>query len=620
MDLISVKEERWKTYPVIALAGNPNVGKSTVFNALTGMHQHTGNWPGKTVTTAEGVCKYKNRKYRLVDLPGTYSLLARSPEEAAARDFIASGRADAVVVVCDATCLERNLNLALQIMEICRRVVVCVNLLDEAERKGIRVDISGLAEKVGVPVVGVVGHRKRTLSPLLATMASSLSEEPPNPIVSPGQHTLLPEERLAVCHQVFCETVHCSSDLGDRSDRTADRILTGRKFGYPLMAILLAFILWLTIKGANYPSRILAEALTGLETVLSRLLLSLGVAPLLHDALILGVYRMLSWVISVMLPPMAIFFPLFTFLEDIGYLPRIAFNLDKPFQRCGACGKQALTMAMGFGCNAAGVIGCRIIDSPRERLLAIATNSLVPCNGRFPILISLLSVFFAADSSILAAIMLTGLIMTGIGATFLVTGLLSKTVLKGTPSFFTLEMPPYRRPQPGKILVRSIMDRTLFVLGRAAAVAAPAGLLLWAMANTHVNDAPLLQIVSDGLSPVGAFLGLDGAILLAFLLGWPANETVVPILLMIYLSGNSLSDGFSLSQIHAILASNGWTPVTALCVLLFTMFHWPCSTTMLTIYKETKSIGWTLLSAFLPTAVGAAACIAVRITGALLLR
>lgn len=589
----------------VALTGNPNVGKSTLFNALTGMRQHTGNWPGKTVAVARGRYRWKNAEYLLVDLPGSYSLIPHSPEEEVTSDYIVSGEADVVVVVCDATCLERNLLYVLQILCVTRRVIVCLNLMDEARRKGIRIDIAALSAMLQTQVVGVSARDKKTLAPLLDAVDRCISEQ-----------NDMPENGLLISSQdidrISREIARAVITLEDpdyaRKDRAADKVLTGKRWGYPLMVLLLGALLWLTIVGANYPSAVLSRLLFGMGDALYSFLQRAGISPVIRNALILGVWRVLSWVISVMLPPMAIFFPLFTLLEDVGYLPRIAFNLDKPFHRCKACGKQALTMSMGFGCNAVGVTGCRIIESPRERLLAILTNSFVPCNGRFPLLITLLTIFFVTGSSLLTALLLTGIILLGIVFTLLATKLLSVTFLRGKPSSFALELPPYRKPQIGQVIVRSIFDRTLFVLGRAAAVAAPAGLVLWAMANISLGETTLLRACAAFLEPLAAPLGMDGSILLAFILGWPANETVLPIALMIYLSTGTLSDGASSAQIGAILVSNGWTWATACSVLLFTLLHWPCSTTLLTVYKETKSVRWTLLASTLPTAFGALAC------------
>ena len=597
---------------VVALAGNPNVGKSTVFNELTGMHQHTGNWPGKTVSGAVGVCRRDDEKFTIVDLPGCYSLKAHSPEEEVARDFIEEGNPDAVVVVCDATALERNLNLVLQTIEKTNKVVVCVNLLDEAEKKKIKIDFKKLEKLLGVSVVGISARQKIGLDNLI----SEIKNVSQIPRFEPKEETEI-KDIIRQAEKIANETVTYENEKYDERDRKTDRLLTG-KTGYPIMLLMLLLIFWLTIEGSNYLSAYLSTFLFKTEEWMYQGLAFLGVPYIICEFLIHGAYRMLVWVVSVMLPPMAIFFPLFTLLEDLGYLPRVAFNLDKCFKKCSACGKQALTMCMGFGCNAAGVVGCRIIDSERERLIAMITNNFVPCNGRFPTLISIISMFIiTASSGVLAslgsALVLLSVIVLGILMTFLVSKILSVTVLKGVPSSFTLELPPYRKPQIGKVLVRSIFDRTLFVLGRAALVSAPAGLIIWIMANVSVGDSTLLVHMSEFLDPLGKFMGLDGIILMAFILGFPANETVVPIMLMAYLSQGVLTDAPSLSELKNILISNGWTIVTAINVMLFSLMHWPCSTTLMTIKKESGSFKWTFVSALIPTVCGFLLCIFVNL-------
>ncbi len=601
---------------VVAVAGNPNVGKSTLFNNLTGMNQHTGNWPGKTVGSAQGYCKSEKYTYRLVDIPGTYSLIAHSPEEEVARDYICSGEADAVLVVCDATCLERNLNLALQIINLCQRVVVCVNLLDEAEKKGICINLEKLSKELGVPVVGTVAREKENLDGLLKKLDVCV-EMPCRENQEEANTELSTEEQAAFfvkqAEEIAKKTVSFEQEEYYKRDRKLDRLLTSKRTGYPVMILLLAFVLWLTIAGANYPSLLLSAGLFQIQEELTKLFRFLGAPDWLHGVLVLGMYRVLAWVVSVMLPPMAIFFPLFTLLEDAGYLPRIAYNLDKPFQKCHACGKQGLSMCMGFGCNAAGVVGCRIIDSPREQMIAILTNTFVPCNGRFPTLIALITMFFIGTqgtigASFVSAGLLTLLVLLGVGMTFCMSWLLSKTILKGMPSAFTLELPPYRRPQIGKVIVRSIFDRTLFVLRRAIAVAAPAGILIWILANVTVGDVSLLGHCTAFLDPFAHLLGMDGVILTAFILGFPANEIVMPIMIMAYMAQGSLMEMENLTAMKVLFVSQGWTWVTAVCVMIFSLMHWPCSTTLLSIKKETGSWKWTLLATVLPTGTGMLLC------------
>ncbi len=591
--------------PCIALAGNPNVGKSTLFNALTGLRQHTGNWAGKTVALARGTYTYEGKEYTLVDLPGTYSLAAHSPEETVARDFIEQGDADGVVVVCDATCLERNLILVLQVLELTGRVIVCVNLLDEARRLGIDVDLDGLSRRLGIPVLGISAGRNEGLDALLRAVAV-LPEQPSTP-----HPPAPPEHRVRLAEQYAVQAIRSRRAEQARRQQRLDRLLTSKSTGIPLMLLLLGVILWLTIAGANYPSQLLSALFAKLCTAAREWLSS--APPWLSSLLIDGVLQVTGWVISVMLPPMAIFFPLFTLLEDLGYLPRVAFVLDHAFQKAKACGKQALTMCMSLGCNACGVTGCRIIDSPRERLIAILTSSLVPCNGKFPTLIALITIFFlgsqsGAPASLQGVLLLLGTLVLGVAGTLLCSRLLSATVLKGMPSSFTLELPPFRKPRVGQVIVRSVLDRTLLVLGRAAVVAAPAGAVIWIMANVTVGDASLLTHCTTFFDPFARLFGLDGVILMAFLLGWPANEIVLPIMLMAYLSGSTLVDTGDLSALGILLTDQGWTWITAVCTMLFSLFHWPCSTTCLTVWKETKSLKWTLLAVLLPTGLGLTVC------------
>jgi ferrous iron transport protein B len=687
---------------IVALAGNPNVGKSTVFNGLTGLNQHTGNWPGKTVVNAQGEYRHRDTNFIMVDIPGTYSLMSNSAEEEIARDFICFGGADAVVVVADATCLERNLNLVLQTMEITDRVVLCVNLMDEAKKKKIRINLNLLASRLGIPVIGTSARSGEGLKDLMDAvkgLADNATERNPlhiyyeegieaavsllEPVAAEvlqervnsrwvalklldGDVSMLrslksylgfdlmqneeisqkvadaksqleaagiPVDQIRdrvvtkivkTCEDISREAVTFEKKEYAARDRKIDKILTSKLTGIPIMIALLFGIFWITITGANVPSSLLARGLFSLEEPLANFFEWLSAPDWLREIVVDGIFRTLAWVISVMLPPMAIFFPLFTLLEDLGYLPRVAFNLDNFFRKACAHGKQALTMCMGFGCNACGVIGCRIIDSPRERLIAIITNNFVPCNGRFPTLIAIITMFFAgvmggAFQSVVSTLVLTGAIVLGVVMTLLISKLLSKTILKGMPSSFNLELPPYRRPQFGKVIVRSILDRTLFVLGRAIVVAAPAGLVIWILSNIYVGDISLLAHCAGFLDPFAKFIGLDGFILMAFILGFPANEIVVPIIIMSYMATGRLTDLDSLSELHTLFVDHGWTWLTAVCTMLFALMHWPCGTTCLTIKKETQSIKWTLVSFAIPTATGIIICMivtnAVRLLG-----
>jgi len=583
------------------------------------------------------------------------------------------------VVVVDATCLERNLNLVLQILEITDKVVVCVNLLDEAAKKKIEVNIKQLSQCLGVPVVGMCaksGKGIKQLKEAVANIIQSKTEIIPVKIeysreIEHSISKLLPifdsldissklkrcyalrllenddyikskltdhsTELSAVltkltqtdnkesirdnivnaimkkCEYIFKKAVTLHNPSCNMRDRKIDKILTSRLTGIPIMLLLLALIFWITIVGANYPSQWLSRLFDWLSGVITGALKYINTPPVIVSLLMDGIYKTTAWVVAVMLPPMAIFFPLFTLLEDLGYLPRIAFNMDSMFKGAGCHGKQCLTMCMGIGCNACGVTGCRIIDSPRERLIAIITNSFMPCNGRFPAIIAIITVFFAGTAaaplnSLLTALILMLVILLGVFATMGVSKLLSLTLLKGEASSFTLELPPYRSPQIGKIIVRSILDRTLFVLGRAVVVAAPAGLIIWLLANIEIGNTSLISYATNFLDPFARILGMDGIILAAFILGFPANEIVIPIMIMLYTNTGVLTDADSLSQMLSLFTANGWTVTTALCVIVFYLMHFPCSTTCISIYKETKSLKWTLVSFFTPLLCGFLLC------------
>lgn len=670
---------------VVALAGNPNVGKSTVFNALTGLNQHTGNWPGKTVAKAEGYYEFNDSTIKIVDLPGTYSLLSNSEEEEIARDYICFNDPDIVVVVADATSLERNLNLFIQISEITEKAILCVNLTDEAEKNNIKIDLDLLSKELNANLVSssarngvgieelkeaifkeitlkdskknainydspiekaieeieiildetleVPKRKKRWIALRILEGNTSILKSLYNKyniqekyinMISKIKDALNKNYKDELVEDIIIKSIIKEAErIGNKVvkggeeytdfQRKIDKILVSKSTGIPIMIMTLLVVLWITITLANYPSEMLANMFAHGEIYIRDFFSGLNLPSWISGILIDGIYVTLAWVISVMLPPMAIFFPMFTLLEDLGYLPRIAFNLDKCFKKCCACGKQALTMCMGLGCNAAGIIGCRIINSPRERIIAILTNAFMPCNGRFPMLISIAAIFIGGISvgikeSFISALTVTVVIILGVLMTLLVSKILSKTILKGMPSNFILELPPYRKPQVGKVIVRSIFDRTLYVLGRAIAIAAPAGAVIWIFSNIMIGDSSILTICADYLSPLANAIGVDGYILMAFILGLPANEIVMPIIIMSYLRATTMLELDNLYELKELLVANGWTILTAINVMILCLMHYPCGTTLWTIKKETKSFKWTALSFLIPTVAGIVIC------------
>lgn len=604
----------------IVLAGNPNVGKSTVFNALTGLKQHTGNWTGKTVESCRGFFDDKDDRYFITDLPGSYSVSAFSSEEQVTRAALQNNQYDCTLIVADAGALERNLSFALEILSCQKRAVLCLNLCDEAHRKGIEIDSKRLSAALGIPVVKCCAAKRRGIEKLKAAAADVChNKNQTNRYYSTFDifDNICAEAAVSQTAAEICKSCVTKSNSGKKSerDRRIDRFLTSKSTGIPVMLLLCAALFWITAVGANYPSEWLSGLFGLIKEELVGLFSILCVPQQIKGILIDGVYTTLSWVVAVMLPPMAIFFPLFALLEDSGYLPRIAFNLDRCFSKCGAHGKQSLCMMMGLGCNACGVTGCRIIESKKERLIALLTNNFMPCNGRLPILIALIMMFFAGNgfgflSSVKVTAILTLILVFCISLTLLVSKILSFALSGESSSGFMLELPPYRKPQIIKTIVRSFLDKTLRVLVRAVAVAAPAGAIIWLCANIYIGDISILKHLTGFFDPFGRFLGLDGVIIIAFILGFPANETVIPIMIMAYCSKGIMTGFTDYASLFSVLSQNGWTITTAVCMIIMTVAHFPCSTTCLTVKKETGSIKRTLLSMAIPAVTGIILCAA----------
>ena len=660
----------------VALAGNPNVGKSTVFNALTGMRQHTGNWTGKTVDLATGVAEYNGVSYKFIDIPGTYSLKPHSAEEEIADDYICYEGVKKVISVCDATSLERTLYLALQIIETKRDTVVCLNMLDEARKKKIVIDIPLLSHELGVKVCATSARKGTGLDELVSCI-SEKSTQKPIKITYPSQiesalEFLVPvlkkelsgdvDERWLslrllegdekakkycrknmrdsyvelqkalnsaqtfllsngihcedVCEMVSARLYELSGELCKKvivhssekdNNGTKDKIFTKSIYAYPVMFVTLCIVFYITISFANYPSQLLSTLFVKCEELLMIFADKIGLPQFFSGIFITGGFRVMGWVIAVMLPPMAIFFPCFAFLEDLGVLPRVAYVLDNTFEKAGTCGKQALTTCMGYGCNCVGIAGAKIIDSRRERLIAILTNSLTPCNGRFPAIIVVLSAFLAGGG-VASAVALTVVIVGSLALTLACANILSRTILKGEPSHYILEIPPYRKPQVSKIIANSLVDKTLKIIIRAAVVAFPAGVVLWFVSNTFYGNQSLLFRINSFFDPVGRAIGMDGVTLSSFFLGIPANEIVLPIALMSYLQAGELASFENVAYIREILVANGWDIWRMACFVVFCIAHFPCAASLMSIYKETKSIKWTILSFIIPLCVGIILC------------
>lgn len=593
---------------IITLLGNPNVGKTSIFNTLTGLHNHTGNWPGKTVSNSEGKLKIKDKYYSIIDLPGIYSLNPYSEEEIVAKEFIETNKESLIIIVVDATSLERNLNLVLETKNIKNNIIVCLNLLDEAKKKKININIKELEKELNLPVIGTSAKKGIGIEKLLNTIYNYKETE-----ISHKYITNTEEE----AHRIYKNCVTITNENYNRKTIKIDKILTSKKYGIPIMLLTLGLIFWITIIGANYPSEVLSKLSVTIYKKLEIILTNIHLNKTIIDFLLNGIYKVVAWVVSVMLPPMAIFFPLFTLLEDLGYLPRISFNTDKIFKKCGSNGKQCLTMCMGYGCNACGIIGSRIIENKNQKLISILTNVFSPCNGRFPSLIAITTIFFTSAisnkfiKSIASALILLLIIIFSIIVTLIISKTLSKTILKTNETTFTLELPPYRTPKIIDTIIRSVLDRTIFVLARAIYITIPAGIIIWLGTNTTINNLPIITILTNILDPVAQVIGLDGTTIIAFLFGLPANEIVVPLMLMIYTGTNTLTDYQSLTELKTLLINNNWTIITAISFLIFTICHFPCGTTIATIKKETNSTKWTILSIIIPTLTGIILCLII---------
>lgn len=605
----------------IVLVGNPNVGKSTIFNSLTGLNQHTGNWSGKTVNYAYGSYIHNNRIIKVVDLPGSYSLNGYTDEEIIANEYI-SNSDSIMVVVLDSTNLLRNLNILIQVLNISNRVIACLNFSDELKKQNITIDTDELSLQLGIPVIKTTATDSSTSIKLKQAVDHLYSGKintfcvnnlKVNNELNYSEYT---KEIFKISENIYNKCV-CSSNTDKNKINIFDRLLCKKITGIPMMILMLAVVFWITIFGANYLSEYLSSIFEYIKIDFKILMEVILINETIISLLVDGIFTTLSWVVSVMLPPMAIFFPIFSLLEDCGLLPRIAFNADGLFRKAGCNGQMSLTMAMGFGCNSCGVTGCRIIRSKKEKNIAIITNSFMPCNGKLPSLITIATIFFATSLNIAVNALITSFVLIisislAIFVTILTSYVLSKTVYKSEESTFVMEIPPLRKPQIIKTIAYALRDKAWYVLKRAVVVAIPAGAIIWIFTNVYIENESLLCYIGDMLDPIGALLGLNGIVLLAFILGFPANEIVIPIIVMAYLSHNSLVEYTSIEHLAVLLQSNNWSIITGICFMIMCIFHFPCSTTCLTIYKETKNIKTTALAIIIPTLIGLFLCFIVN--------
>ena len=639
-------------YSVIALAGTPKSGKTTIFNGLTGMCRYTGGWWGDGGAPGRGTYRYCGQSYMLLDMPGAYSLSSAPFPDSGSREsndsLLQSRQPDVIAVVADATRLELGLHLLKQVlgMDSGTRntgsipVILCVNFCDEALRTGLVIDYNLLEDVLQIPVIPCCARDQSHLDDVKAAI----------------HYAAKPGNRKAFCYdcldfspkKLTAECISVTSEADGARRVLLDLILTGPVTGKIILLLLLAGVLHLTMLAGGVPSLLLWNALSRLELYLDSAMAYLGAAPWLTGCLIHGGFRALSWTTAIMLPPLAVFLFFFTLLEDLGFLPRASMGMDPIFEKCGACGGQCVTMALGLGCNAAGVACCRSIQSPRERIIAVLTNSMIPCCGRFPVFIMLIPLFFAVgpvDSltgSLSCALLFSILLLAAVYLSLGISWLLSKTLLKGLPSAFALELSPYRKMHITRSALRSLLNRTMVFAGRAVRAAVPAGIIIWFLANLFYTGPSggfvsfhrpaagvpsLLAAFTGLLHPAAVLLGMDGAILAAFVLSFPAGELFLPILIMAYLEGGPLGgmlggslaaggNGFSLYQ---LLTSQGWTWVTAICTLVFTFLHWPCLTTCQAIARETKSWKWAGAAVCIATVPGILICAGIALYGHMVL-
>ncbi|MCI5892552.1 MAG: ferrous iron transporter B [Clostridiales bacterium] len=615
------------------LLGNPNVGKSTIFNSLTGLKQHTGNWSGKTVDVCFGEYTYNGKEYEVIDLPGTHSVSACFAEECVTTSEMTESANtymnSTTVIIADATAMKRGIILALEYLnhpryKLNKSAILCINLYDIAQKRGIEINRDLLEKLLGIPVITISARNKKDMLRFKQTIEKSTDK---------FQNSMDTDTYDCECQYKLCKSMinsinETAEELYQKCVRQSynvlnspghkfDKVITSKKIGIPIMILCLALILWITIKGANYPSELLSKLFAYFKPLLLQLLTNARLPEFAIGIICDGIYVTVTWIISVMLPPMAIFFPLFTILEDSGFLPRIAFNLDRCYACANMSGKQCLTQCMGLGCNAVGVTGARIMPTESQRTISILTNSFMPCNGRFALLITISAIFIGGllpgtKSGIVSMLTVLCLIILSVIITWLVSYILSKTLYKEENVIFSLELPEYRRPEILKTLTISLVHRTLMITGRALLCSAPMGAFIWILANISAGDVSMLTAISQSLNPIGNFLGVDGFIIFAFILALPANEITLPILIMGYLSSGYMSDINDITTLKTIFENNNWTLLTAINMMLLTLYHSPCITTLMTIYNETHSIKKVLLSIILPCSIGGILCIITK--------